>query len=70
VHGQRRSVSPRSHWDDVLNVEPNRKKLILNRLGSGCKRDAFDNHPHGLESLCLNKVNGTLCCFRKVCMLM
>jgi hypothetical protein len=45
VHGQRRSVSPRSHWDDVLNVKPNRKELILNRLGRGCRRDAFDNHP-------------------------
>jgi hypothetical protein len=49
VHGQRRAVSPRSHWDDVLNAEPNGEELILYRLGRDCRRDAFDNHPVRFE---------------------
>jgi hypothetical protein len=31
--------------DGILNAEPNRKELILNRFGRGCRRDVFDNHP-------------------------
>jgi hypothetical protein len=44
VHGQRRNVSSRSHWDDVLNAEPNREELILNRFGRDGRKDVFDNH--------------------------
>jgi hypothetical protein len=58
---QSRSVSSCSHWDDILDTEAKREKLILNRF----RRDAFDNHSVRFGIIMLDEIERNFMLFQE-----
>jgi hypothetical protein len=67
VHGQRHSLSPRGHWDDILNCKSKGSSYSWVALGGVVGRMLLITTLYGLGSLCLMRLKGTAFSTKKLC---